>query len=98
MVKQRRNVSRGPPTPAGPGCCRVEAVVGVDDRGQMVLPKEVRDRAGIRAGDKLALVSWEQNGTLCCISLIKAEDLNDMVRGLLGPMMSGIAQGQPGGA
>ena len=38
-------------------CCQVEAVVSVDERGQMVLPKEVRARAGIKPGDKLALVS-----------------------------------------
>ncbi len=28
----------------------------------LVLPKEVRDRAKIRPGDKLALVSWEMDG------------------------------------
>jgi len=52
----------------------------------MVLPKEVRDKAGIRAGDKLALVSWEKEGRLCCFTLIKVEEFTDMVRGLLGPM------------
>jgi len=38
-------------------CCRVESLVGVDERGQMVLPKELRDRADIKAGDKLAVVA-----------------------------------------
>lgn len=69
------------------GCCKVEAILGVDERGQMVLPKEIRDKAGIRAGDKLALVSMEKEGRLCCISLIKVEDLTDMVKGMLGPVM-----------
>ena len=69
------------------GCCRVESVVSVDERGQMVLPKELRDRAKIRAGDKLAIVSWEREGEVCCISLIKAEDFAEMVRGMLGPLM-----------
>ena len=40
-------------------CCKVESLISVDERGQMVMPKEVRDRAGIKAGDKLALISWE---------------------------------------
>ena len=38
------------PADAGKNSCKVEAVVSVDERGQMVLPKELRDRAHIRAG------------------------------------------------
>jgi bifunctional DNA-binding transcriptional regulator/antitoxin component of YhaV-PrlF toxin-antitoxin module len=53
----------------------------------MVLPKEVREKAKIRAGEKLAIISWEKDGELCCISLIKADELMEMVRGALGPMM-----------
>ena len=71
-------------------CCKVEALVSVDERGQMVLPKELRDRANIRAGDKLAVASWENDGKICCISLIKAEELTEMVRGILGPVMKDI--------
>ena len=71
-------------------CCKVEALVSVDDRGQMVLPKEIRDKANIGAGDKLAVVSWEKDGKVCCISLIKAEDFTELVKGLLGPMMKEV--------
>lgn len=53
----------------------------------MVLPKEIRDKAKIRGGDKLAIMSWEKEGRICCISLIKTEDLTGMAKGLLGPMM-----------
>ncbi len=73
------------------GCCKVESVISVDERGQMVLPKEIRDKAGIRAGDKLALLSWEKEGKVCCISLIRAEDLSKMTKDLLGPMMKEMA-------
>lgn len=73
-------------------CCKVESVVSIDERGQMVIPKEVREKAGIKTGDKLALVSWERGGKVCCISLIKAENLAEMVKGLLGPVMGGILQ------
>ena len=71
-------------------CCKVEALVSVDDRGQMVLPKELREKANIRAGDKLAVVSWEKGGRVCCISLTKAEELTDMVKAVLRPVMKEI--------
>ncbi|MEE8401920.1 MAG: HgcAB-associated protein [Candidatus Hydrothermarchaeaceae archaeon] len=74
----------------GESCCRVESVISVDNRGQMVLPKEIRDRANIRDGDKLAVLSWEKGGKICCISLIKADNFEGMVKGLLGPMMKEI--------
>ena len=70
--------------------CRVEALVSVDDRGQMVLPKELREKANIRPGDKLAVASWEKDGKVCCISLTKAEELTEMVRATLGPVMTEI--------
>jgi len=54
------------------GCCKIEALISIDERGQMVLPKEVRDKAGIRPGDKLALTSWESEGKVCCMLLVKA--------------------------
>ena len=71
-------------------CCSVESVISVDERGQMVLPKELREKANIRPGDKLALIGWEKNGEICCITLIKAEQLGGMVRGFLGPMLHDI--------
>ncbi len=72
------------------GCCAVEALVTVDERGQMVLPKELRAKAGIKAGDKLAVTSWEKDGKVCCIALIKADNLESMVKGILGPVMGDI--------
>jgi AbrB family looped-hinge helix DNA binding protein len=68
------------------GLCKVESIITIDGRGQMVLPKETRDRAGIMAGDKLAVVTWSKGDKVCCISLIKAEELSGMVKGFLGPL------------
>jgi AbrB family looped-hinge helix DNA binding protein len=70
---------------------KVESIISTDDRGQMVLPKELRDKAKIRSGDKLALVSWEKEGEICCLYLIKAEHLAEQVKGFLGPMMKEMA-------
>ena len=80
----------GKPKETEAGCCRVEALLGVDERGQMVLPKEVREAAGIRAGDKLALILWRKGGAVCCMTLVKADELTDMVKGRLGPLMKDI--------
>jgi AbrB family looped-hinge helix DNA binding protein len=61
-------------------CCEVAAVVRVDERGQMVLPKDVRERMGLAAGDKLALTTIESKGEICCLVLVKADALVDGVR------------------
>ncbi len=75
------------------GCCRVEAMITVDERGQMVLPKDVRDAAGISAGDKMALVSLKREGKICCISLIPAVDFASSVKDMLGPMLEEMVKG-----
>jgi len=71
-------------------CCQVEAVVTVDERGQMLLPKEIREKASIRAGDKLALVSWDKEGKACCLLLMKTDGLAGMVKDMLGPLTKEI--------
>lgn len=68
-------------------CCSVESVISVDERGQMVLPKEVREKACINPGDKLTVVCWKNDNKVSCISLIKAEDLGKMVKDMMGPIM-----------
>jgi AbrB family looped-hinge helix DNA binding protein len=74
------------------GTCKVEAVVSVDERGQMVLPKDLRDKANIHAGDKLAVVAIERDRKTCCLSLIKVESLTGMVKDMLGPVMEEALQ------
>ncbi len=73
-------------------CCKVESVVSVDERGQMVLPKELREKANIKAGDKLAVVSWGQNNGVVCLALIKADDLNSLVKQMLGPVFKDLSK------
>lgn len=67
--------------------CRLEALVTVDERGQMVLPKDLRERLGIGPGDKIAIISCECDGEVCCLVLMRADRLDGMVRGVLGPVM-----------
>jgi AbrB family looped-hinge helix DNA binding protein len=68
----------------------VESIVSVDERGQMVLPKDIREKAKIRPGDKLAVVSMEKDGKICCLSLIRAKELEGMVKSVLGPVIDDI--------
>lgn len=72
------------------GCYKVESIVSVDERGQMVLPKDIREKAGINAGDKLAVIAMEKNGKVCCLSLIKVGDIEPMVKDMLSPIMKEI--------
>ena len=85
----RKPKSKGKPKPAemseqeywctpieGMSCCKMEEVVSIDDRGQMVLPKAIRDKANIHGGDKLAVITWEEGKTFV-ISLLKAENVTE---------------------
>jgi len=90
MTKNKKSKTNCESIKESSSCCRVECVTKIDDRGQMVLPKEIRERASIQSGDKLAVVSMEKDGKVCCISLIRVEDLEGKVKDLLGPVMKEI--------
>ncbi|UCF71673.1 MAG: AbrB/MazE/SpoVT family DNA-binding domain-containing protein [candidate division WOR-3 bacterium] len=68
-------------------CCRVESVVTIDDRGQLVLPKDIRDSANIHAGDKFVVISWEKDGHVLGITLMRVEQLTDSVNTALMPLL-----------
>lgn len=74
---------------AGSTCCKIESLVTIDERGQMVLPKDIRRKAGINPGDKLALFTWEKDGEVCCLGLMKVDELSDTVQNILGPVIDG---------
>jgi AbrB family looped-hinge helix DNA binding protein len=69
---------------------RVEAIVSIDERGQMVLPKEIRAKVGLQPGDKLAVVTREKDGKVCCIYMFKTDELLDMVKDRMGPLLQDI--------
>ncbi len=91
MAKKSQKVPLCTTMTGGTNCCKVEWITSVDERGQMVLPKELREKANIRAGDKLAIVSWDKGGEICCIYLIKTEYLAERVKDFLGPLMKDMA-------
>lgn len=69
---------------------RIEGVASIDERGQMVIPKAIRDRMGLKAGDKLAISVMESDGKPCCLTLIRTEELAQRVREILGPAIDDI--------
>ena len=72
--------------------CRIDAVVTMDVKGQIVLPKDLREKANFKPNEKLALVASEKNGEVCCIMMIKAEKLGGAVTKTLAPMLRGITK------
>ena len=72
--------------------CRIDAVVTMDVKGQIVLPKDLREKANIKPNEKLAIVACEKNGEVCCITLVKAERLVGAVSKALGPLLKSITK------
>lgn len=69
--------------------CRIDAVVTMDAKGQVVLPKDLREKANFKPNDKIAVVACEKEGTVCCIMMIKAEMLAGAVSKTLSPLIKG---------
>ena len=70
--------------------CSIEAVVTIDDRGQIVLPKDLRDKYGVRAGDKFIVATLDNNSSLCCIAFVKTDLLNGVLFEKIAPVFSNI--------
>lgn len=73
--------------------CSIEAVLTVDDRGQILLPKELREKAGIKAGDKLAVIACIKDKDVCCLTLVPVNRLAESVKQFLGPLLKEILEG-----
>ena len=89
MVAKKKAAAAQPECCSGT-CCKVDSIITVDERGQILLPKDTREKAEIHAGDKLALMTWENNGKVCCFMLIKAQELAGMAKDVLGPLAKEI--------
>jgi len=75
-------------------CCKIDAVVTVDAKGQIVLPKELREKAKIKPNDKLAIIGFQRDSEVCCIVMLKVDALEDTVKNLLGPVFKNVFQPQ----
>jgi AbrB family looped-hinge helix DNA binding protein len=68
-------------------CCKVDAVVTVDSKGQLVLPKDVREKIKLKPDDKLAIISCGGADETCCLIMVKAENLGSSVKSFLWPIL-----------
>jgi len=57
-------------------------MVKVGERGQMVIPKEAREKFGIKAGDSLLVLGDEEKG----IAIVKAELMKSFALKILESM------------
>jgi len=73
-------------------CCKIDAVVTVDAKGQIVLPKDLRERAKLEPNDKLAVIGCERDGEICCFVMVKAEALGSSVKKMLGPILKDVIE------
>jgi antitoxin PrlF len=53
----------------------IEALVTVDKRGQIVIPKEVRRITNLHNGDKLVVITHAKEGESCYIFLAKTKTI-----------------------
>jgi antitoxin PrlF len=72
--------------------CRIDAIISMDVKGQVVLPKDLRERANFKPNDKIAVVACEKDGEVCCIMMLKAEKLQGAVTKTLGPLLKGVTK------
>ena len=72
--------------------CKIDAIVTMDAKGQIVLPKDLREKADLKAADKIAVVAYEKEGKICCIVMIKAERLVGAVSKTLSPLLKGVIE------
>ncbi len=66
---------------------KVDAVVSIDSKGQIVLPKDLREKSKLKSGDKLAIMACEKEGEVCCIVMVKAEGLGEAMSKLISPAL-----------
>lgn len=85
--------------------CQIEAIVSFDERGQLVIPKDLRKKFNLKAGDKFALISCMTGGNssdasccgddptqLCCFTLVHTNQMKDMLQKSLNPMLSALTK------
>ena len=70
-------------------CCKIDAVVTLDSKGQIVLPKDLRERANLKPEDKLAVMGFERDGEVCCIAMVKADTLGEPLRKMIEQVLRG---------
>jgi antitoxin PrlF len=88
--KKKLNICGNGSMKDGARCIKVDAIIEVDKRGQILLPKSVRERANIKTGQKYVLITCESGEEICCMLLIKVENFIEGAKDQLAPIMKDI--------
>ncbi len=72
--------------------CRIDAVISMDAKGQIILPKDLREKANLKPNEKIAVIACEKDGEVCCIMMLKAEKLQGAVTKTLGPLLKSVTK------
>ncbi len=70
----------------------IVAIITIDVKGQIVLAKDLREKANFKPNDKIAVVTCEKDGEVCCIMMLKAERLRGAVTKTLSPLLKGVTK------
>ena len=68
----------------------VEAIISCDDRGSLILPKDIRKKLKIKAGEKLALLNIGNENDEFFLTLIKVNALEDLIKKFMTPVMKEV--------
>ncbi|HEX2947197.1 MAG TPA: AbrB/MazE/SpoVT family DNA-binding domain-containing protein [Clostridia bacterium] len=61
------------------GSCCVEAIISMDDRGQIVIPKNIRDKLGLTSSEKLVLISWTKSNKVESVSIMRNDVFSEII-------------------
>lgn len=61
-------------------CYSLDAMISIGERGQMVIPKEIREKAGIKTGVKIAIITFGKEEKIWLILLMKTEKLKEIIK------------------
>jgi len=64
----------------------------MDAKGQIILPKDLREKANLKPNEKIAVIACEKDGEVCCIMMLKAEKLQGAVTKTLGPLLKSVTK------
>jgi bifunctional DNA-binding transcriptional regulator/antitoxin component of YhaV-PrlF toxin-antitoxin module len=71
-------------------CCKVESIVTVSSKGQIVLSPGIQESMNLKKGDKLVSVLMNANTESPLVVLMKADNFGGIVRNFLGPIMKDV--------
>ncbi len=79
--------SCGCPTKPDESAQTLFAVTKIDDRGQVVIPKDIRDSLGWIKNEKIAIITRKNpEGKSCCVMLVHVDSLAEYIKGFVNTL------------